>query len=460
MKRALTSCLRAAVVIVLLQGLAALSFRMHANRATASMALVLAVLGVAALGDWLLAVIGSIAAGLALSWYYIEAVGSLRITTPEGWITFSALLITALGGSRLAISARRRADEAERRRQDMERLQRLGQALLLRTTLAEVAECAVSQAVELFRVSGAEIRLEGQTAAVRAGSFVAADTAVLVQLDRHSVLEIRGTPPSPEALSALSHVVGLALGRARGLEDRARVEAERRGEELRSIVLNGLAHNFRTPLTAIKAASSSLRGASYIPEGPGRELAQIIDEEADRLDRLIGESLSFARIESHRASPRIEECSIADIVDKVLARLARHLAGRELVVDIPVNLQTVSGDRFLLEQMFFEVVDNAWKYSTPGSRIRIDASAEGNNIVLTVASQGDEIADNERELIFAKFYRGAVRRSSIEGTGVGLAVARAIANAHRGSIRLDSESGGQSFRFTLPTGNNEGQIID
>jgi two-component system sensor histidine kinase KdpD len=460
MRRALTSCLRAVVAISLLNGIAALCFRLHANRATASMALVLAVLGVAALGDWLLAVISSTAAGFALSWYYIEAVGSLRITTGEGWITFSALLITALGGSRLAINARRRADEAERRRQDMDRLQRLGQALLLRTTLAEVAECAISQVVELFRVDGAEIRLEGAAGAVRAGSFASAGQDAVVQLDQHSVLEIRGTPPSPEVLSALSHFVGLALGRARGLEERARVEAERRGEELRSIVLNGLAHNFRTPLTAIKAASSSLRGASYIPEGPGRELAQIIDEEADRLDRLIGESISFARIESHRASPRIEQCGTGEIVEGVVSRLARHLQGRELVVNVPAGLPSISGDRFLLEQMLFEVVDNAWKYSTPGSRIRIAAAVEEKNVVLTVESSGDEIADNERELIFAKFYRGVVRRSSIEGTGVGLAVARAIANAHGGSIRLDSEPGGQVFRFTLPTGNNEGQVID
>jgi two-component system sensor histidine kinase KdpD len=133
-------------------------------------------------------------------------------------------------------------------------------------------------------------------------------------------------------------------------------------------------------------------------------------------------------------------------------RLAGHLRGRELVVDVSESLPSIKGDRFLLEQMVFEVVDNAWKYSRPGSRVSIEGTTEGSSVVLTVRTQGDEIADNERDLIFAKFYRGAVHRSSIEGTGVGLAVARAIVDAHRGSIRLDSEPGGQAFRFSLPSG--------
>lgn len=455
MKRALLTIGRAIAVALLMLGIAAICYRTHANRSTASMALVLAVLAIAALGDWLLAVVSSIAAGLALSWYYIDSAGSFRISTTDGWVTFSALLITALSGSRMAVHARNRAVEAERRREDMERLQRLGQALLLSTGLTEVADRAVRKVVELFGVAGAEIRVEGVEPPVRAGNFEKGQQALVVQLDRlsgNSVLEIHGRQPSPEVLSALSLYIGLALGRAKGWEQRALAESERRGEELRSTVLNGLAHNFRTPLTSIKAAASSLRGPRYIPEGPGRELAQIIDEEADRLDKLIGESLSFARIESHRASPRFEECSMSDITARVLGRLAHYLAGRELDVNVPEDLPYIPGDRFLLEQMLYEVVDNAWKYSTPGSPIGIEGLRQGTTVVLTVRTRGDEIAGNERDLIFAKFYRGAVHRTSIEGTGVGLAVARAIANAHRGSIRLDSEPGGHAFRFSLPTG--------
>jgi two-component system sensor histidine kinase KdpD len=447
---------RAILVAPAIWGLAALCFHLHANRATTSMALILAVLGVAALGEWLPAVICSMAAGLALSWYFIDTPGSLRLSTTEGWVTFCALLFTALGGSRLAVDARRRADEAELRRRDMERLQRLGQALLMCTTVTEVAQCAASRVVELFNVTGAEIKGEGVSAPVRAGFFGEAPERVsAVPLDlsgNGNVLEIHGRPPSREVLSALGHFIGLALGRARGLEEHGRRESERRAEELRTIVLNGLAHGLRTPLTSIKLAASALRHGSGIAERIGMEMAQVIEEEADRLEKMIGESLQFARIESHRVNPRIEACSLREITEKVISRLARYLAGRELVIDVRDDLPPVRGDRFLLERMLFEVVDNAWKYSRPGSRIGIEAVARENIVSLTVRSHGDEIAHNERELIFAKFYRGAVHRSLIEGTGVGLAIARAIAEAHQGEIRLESEPGGHAFRFSLPTG--------
>ncbi len=357
-------------------------------------------------------------------------------------------------GGILAFRAYRRSREAERRSEDMERLQRLGHALLTRNTLAEAAEYAVHQVVELFGVNGVEIRIEGD-APVRAGDCDSPEEMNLVALDVDShevVLVLFGGAVTPDCRGALGHLIGLSLGRARALEERSRIEGERRGEELRAIVLNGLAQHFRTPLTSIKAAATTLRGASYIPEGPGKELAQIIDEEADRLDRLIGESLRFARIESHRISPRREACSLADITAKVISRLACYLGGRELVVKVSQDLPTIQGDRFLLEQMLYEIVDNAWKYSRPGSSVRIEAFAEADSVILTVRTQGDEISENERELIFAKFYRGAVHRSQIEGTGIGLAVARAIADAHRGSIRLDSEPGGQTFSFSLPAG--------
>jgi two-component system sensor histidine kinase KdpD len=230
------------------------------------------------------------------------------------------------------------------------------------------------------------------------------------------------------------------------------MEGERRTEELRGMVLNGLAHNFRTPLTSIKAAASALCADTRLPEGPLKELVRVIDEEADRLDRLLAESLKFARIESHRVNPRMETCSLAEIFSRAFARIVSHLRGHELAVEIPEGLPPLQGDRFLLEQMLFEVLDNSWKYSKPGSPIDIEAVFQGGNVILTVLTLGDEISVNERELIFAKFYRGAVHRSQVEGTGVGLSVARAIAEAHCGNIRLDTEPGGNAFRITLPAG--------
>ncbi len=100
--------------------------------------------------------------------------------------------------------------------------------------------------------------------------------------------------------------------------------------------------------------------------------------------------------------------------------------------------------------MLVQVVDNAWKYSAPGARIKITAARSGDSAVLSVHNQGNQIPDDERDRIFAKFYRGAISRSQVEGTGLGLAIAKAIAEAHGGSVWLDSEPDGPAFRFSLP----------
>jgi two-component system, OmpR family, sensor histidine kinase KdpD len=216
--------------------------------------------------------------------------------------------------------------------------------------------------------------------------------------------------------------------------------------------LNALAHNFRTPLTSIKAAASMLRSSPNI-EAPGeRDLIAVIDEEADRLDQLIGESLDLAKIEGRRANPRTEECLFSEIVERVTARVARYLGRREFVIDVPEDLPPILGDKFLLEQMLVQVVDNAWKYSRPGARIRIVAEVVGKEILLTVQNEGNEIPESERTLIFDKFYRGTKDRSRVEGTGLGLAIAKTIAEAYQGKLWLDSEPAGPAFRFALPLG--------
>jgi two-component system sensor histidine kinase KdpD len=166
----------------------------------------------------------------------------------------------------------------------------------------------------------------------------------------------------------------------------------------------------------------------------------------------------MASIESCCENARMVACSLAEITGRVMQRAERYVAGREVLVNVSQRLSPVTGDPVLLEQMLFELVDNAWKYSTPGSDIKISAVETQNRVVLTVSSSGSEILDYERELIFAKFYRGAVQRSQVEGTGLGLAIARSIADAHLGSIWVDADSGNHAFRVSLPVESYNGGI--
>jgi K+-sensing histidine kinase KdpD len=165
---------------------------------------------------------------------------------------------------------------------------------------------------------------------------------------------------------------------------------------------------------------------------------------------LIRESLDLAKLEARRDNPMTDECRIPQIVSRVAARMSRYFGRREFIIDVAEDLPTILGDSFLLEQMLVQVVDNAWKYSQPGAPIRISGALSGSSIVLTVWNGGSEIPADERDRIFDRFYRGSKDRDRVEGIGLGLAIARTIAEACQGKIRLDAEPLGPAFRFELP----------
>jgi two-component system sensor histidine kinase KdpD len=436
----------------LVWAIADLCLLLKASRSTASMMVLLGVLGVSTLGKWIPALVSCAIGTLAYSYFFVDDAYTFEIKSHDGAITFVALLVTALTASQLSLRAQRRAQEAVRRREEMERLHQLASVLLSARTVAEAAANAVQELASLFDLQGATLRIDGE-AQIFAGGSTAGEAASVVRLNagsRRDSLELFGPRLSEEVRNALASMLSLVIERARSSEERARIEATQRGEELRSTVLNALAHNFRTPLTSIKAAASALRGSAEIPSPTARELVEVIDEESDRLDQLIGESLNLARIEGRRANPRTEECQFPEIVERVAGRLSRYLGKRELSIDVPDDLPAILGDKFLLEQMLIQVVDNAWKYSRPGARIRISAHQSGNNILLSVQNDGSEIPESERQRIFDKFYRGSKDRSRVEGTGLGLAIARTIAEAYQGKFWLDAEPQGPAFRFALP----------
>ena len=256
---------------LLLCGTAMLCHSLGSNRATASMVLLLEVLAIATLGDWILALVSSTVASLAFSYYFIEEVGSIRLSSLDGAITFSAMALTAFTGSRLAILAQRRAQEAVHRREEMERLNQFGRVLLAANSLAEASEDAVRKVVELFGLKGAVLRVAGAPHAFQWGA-VAADRVSVIPISSDygadAFWSFTASQPSEEVRNTLASMIRLVLERARGAEERAQMEAIRRGEELRTTVLNAMAHNFRTPLTSIKAAASMLARSPPVPQGP------------------------------------------------------------------------------------------------------------------------------------------------------------------------------------------------
>lgn len=422
------------------------------NRATAAMMMLLEVLAIATLGNWVLALFSSSLASVAFSYYFLDIVGTVHLTPLESAVNFAAMALTGLTGSMLSIRAHTRAQEAIHRREEMERLNQLGKVLLACNTVAEAGEETVRKVVELFDLRGAVLRLAGTPRVFQSG-LTTGGQASAVPLDTGSgaeVLELYGPQPSEEVRNTLASMIQLLLERARNAEERAQMDVARRGEELRTTVLNAMAHNLKTPLTSIKAAASMLRVAGGTSTVDQSELVAVIDEEADRLNQLIRESLDMAKLEARRANPVTEQCFLPDIVARVASRMSRYFGRREFIVDIPEDFPPIMGDSYLLEQMLIQVVDNAWKYSPPGAPIRVSGKLLEKSVILTVWNRGSEIPEDERDRIFDKFYRGSKDRSRVEGTGLGLAIAKTIAEACKGRIWLESESMGLAFRFELP----------
>jgi len=222
-------------------------------------------------------------------------------------------------------------------------------------------------------------------------------------------------------------------------------------EERRSSLLSALSHDLRTPLAAITGAATTLRDESAaIDTAQRRELLETICEEADRLERLVRNLLDMTRLESGALVVKRQWMPLEEIVGAALTRMESQLDGRPVRTDLPADLPLVSADAVLLEQVFVNLLENAAKYTPPGSPVEIVALAgDPGAIAIEVADRGPGIAAGHETRLFDKFFRGPQAGSS--GAGLGLAICRGVVGAHGGTIiAANRPGGGAVFRMTLP----------
>jgi two-component system sensor histidine kinase KdpD len=216
-------------------------------------------------------------------------------------------------------------------------------------------------------------------------------------------------------------------------------------------LLDSITHEFRTPLTAIKLSVTTLLSPDPVKPEANRELLTVINEETDRLNRLVGEAAEMARLEAHQVELRRERYPVRDVIAAALDRSKQILGGREIRLHIPDDLPEVQVDRDRIGEVLAQLLENAAKYSTPGTPITITADPADTMVRISVADQGPGIDDMEQHLIFEKFYRGRDQRYSVQGTGMGLAIAKAIVEAHQGTMAVVAQLGdGSVFQFTVP----------
>ncbi len=246
-----------------------------------------------------------------------------------------------------------------------------------------------------------------------------------------------------------------AAAQAHAEEAASRAEAARQSEEMKSAMLDALAHEFKTPLTAMKAAVSSLL-ADESASAADKELLQVVDEETDRLTWLVDESVQIARIEAGRMELRKRPQAVARLIHEALDRMASALESRTVEARVGDAIPPVLADGELVLIVLRQLLDNAVKYSPPDSPIVIEASERDGSVVVTVIDCGPGIPEEDLSRLFEKFYRGPHAREKVPGIGVGLAIAREIVRGHGGDIRVVSYPGrGSEFSFVLPLRDQE-----
>ena len=357
----------------------------HINAATVSLALLLNVLFIATRWGSLPALLASIVAMLCFNYFFLPPFGTFTIAATDNWIALLAFLVTAVTAGQLSGRARKRAEEAESGKREIERLY-------------------------------AELR---------------------------------------DAFERASHA-----------------EALRQSEKLKSALLDAVTHDLRTPLTSIKASITTL-----LDEVRGRingeppvaldaesrvEMMEVIDEESDRLSRFISGLIELARIEAGELKLRRNWGAVDEIISAALARAEPITRGHRVELDVEKELPGVRVDERAVSEVVYTLVDNAAKYSANGSVIRITARRAGDELIqMAVEDEGPGIPRDLREQVFDKFFRatrdGDVRSHQPTGTGMGLAIAKGIVEAHEGTIAIQSGRGGKGTRvvFTLPTGDDE-----
>ena len=442
------------------------------NNTTVALSLVLAILGISAWWGLGAAVLASVIAMLGFNYYFLPPVRTFTIQDPQNWVALFAFLVTAVTASQLSERARRREAEAEARRIESERLYDLVQAMMLRGSPASTIREFVHNVVRVFGYGGAAFYYRPTQEIVRSGS----ETKVVSDHDLMAIAEVEdvsidvergiatapvrfggrpmgslalvGSPPSEHIVRAIVNLVAITIEKARAIEDASHAEAARQSELLKAALLDSLAHDLKTPLTSIKAAVTSLLGTS---DAGQHELLTIINEEADRLNRLAAEVIEMARIEAGRLHLEKASVSVAALVDQAIAGFTAPLDPRRVAVEIEEGLPQGEGDAELILRVVRQLVENALKYSPLGSPLSVSARLKNGKIVIGVADRGPGIEDNERFRIFEKFYRGRAHRYGTEGTGMGLAIAKGIVEAHGERIWVESEPGrGSAFYFTLP----------
>jgi two-component system sensor histidine kinase KdpD len=472
------------------------------EKANLVMVYLVGVVVVAMRGGRFAALLASVLSVAAFDFFFVAPRFSFAITDLEYLVTFVVMLLVALVISTLTVRLRQQAEAARHRERRTAALYALSRELvstrdtdsLLRAGARHVHEVFESQVSVLLPdatghlrpwEAGAEGQRQGpgrqvlvpldtkeravaqwayehrQIAGLGTATLPSAEALYVPLMGTRGAVGVLGVRPAaprrllaPEQLHLLetfANQTALGLERATLAEEAQQAQVQVATERLRNSLLSTVSHDLRTPLTAIAGAASGLLDDNAVRDPSTRhELCQTITEEAHRLNRLVNNLLDMTRLEAGALQVHKEWQPLEEVIGAALTRLEVPLRDRPLTTHLPADLPLVPLDSVLIEQVLVNLLDNALKYTPPGSPLSLTAWATADAVTVEVADRGPGLPPGEEQHIFDKFYR-VPRLTQPGGSGLGLTISRGLVEAHGGRMWADNRpGGGLAVRFTLP----------
>jgi two-component system, OmpR family, sensor histidine kinase KdpD len=464
-------------ILISLVGLAVLTIATYrlvsVNASTVGFAYLLLVLVVASTWGFIEASFLSVAATLAYNFFFFPPYGNLTIADPQNWVALFTFLTTSLIASRLSAKAKRRALDAIERQQHIERLYSFSRAILLLDNSESFPAQLIRKLAEIFQLDlavlydrrtgdtfragpseldGLEVQLQETALHGTTSSNDQSCTFTAIRLGSEPIasLAIRGGSMSDSVLQGIANLVAIGLERTRAQDLAHEIEATRRSNQLRTTLIDAMAHEFKTPLTSIKATTTLLLASPDQTYENRMELLRIADEEAQHLGNLIDDTVAMGRLDAGHIEVNLEISNIFDTIDLVIDSLKTELQGRRLEILRDENVPTCAFDQRLIKLALKQLIDNAAKYSPANTPLILHVRRIGESIVVEVTDCGKGIPVQEQERIFDRFYRSPSVKDRIPGSGLGLSIAGSIMSAHGGSLTVASRIGETTFSLILP----------
>ena len=436
-------------------------------------------------------IVASILSVAAFDFFFVPPYFTFAVSDVRYFVTFAVMLVVAIVVSSLTVRIRQQAEAARYRERRTAALYDLSRELagtrgaeaLLRAAVRHIHELFAGQVVILrpgpegslilgaahpapFEMDADEggvsrwVYEHRQMAGLGTETLPGAQALYVPLIASQGIVGVLGVKPAdthafadPEQLHLLetfANQAALAIERAQLAEEAQQAQVRAEAERLRNALLSSVSHDLRTPLATIMgSASSLLENGTHFQRGTWQDLLQSIVDEAERLNRLVSNLLDMTRLEAGTLAVKKEWHPLEEVVGAALARMEKRLGERPVNIHVPADLPLVRIDGVLIEQVLINLLDNGIKYTPVRSGIDISASVSDGAVRVEVADRGPGFAPGEEERVFDKFYRGQTADS--RGVGLGLAICRAIVEAHGGKIWAENRPGGGAlFRFTLP----------